>query len=179
MKLVNDYRVRMSHWLYLMIIPLVVYFIVFKQHIYDLTVGGIIFMYWTLFVMFVNRYIKVWMQSKLAGWLKYDAKTQYKTMKPQVIPGKKLTAIDVQKLEGYAVLMIMSANFLAVTASYALLHDAYLTKVLFGGFILSFNIHYSNICRIVKSVEYPKAYFEYNDVSMKIYDTSITKEAVS
>lgn len=179
MKLVNDFRVRASKWLYLMIIPLVVYFIIYKQHIYDLTVGGIIFMYWTLFVMFINRYIKVWLQHKLAIGLEFEPEVMYKTLKPQVIPRKRLTAIDVQKLEGYAVLMVMSINFLAVTASYALTKDAYLTKVLLGGFILSFNIHYSNICRIVKSVEYPNAYYEYNDISMKIYDTPITKEAIS
>jgi len=56
MKLVSDYRVRYTKWVYLMIIPLIVYFLMFNEYIYNLVAGGIMFMYWTLLVMFINRY---------------------------------------------------------------------------------------------------------------------------
>jgi hypothetical protein len=179
MKLVSDYRVRMTPWLYLMIIPMVVYFFVFKQYIYDLTVGGIIFMYWTVLVMFFNRYLKTWLKHHLAEALHFDSEVFYKTFSPKVVPSKVLSAVDVQKLEGYSVLMVMTLNFLAVMVCYSLLKDAYVTRILFGGFILSFNIHYSNICRIYQTVMYPNAEFEYNEISMKIYETSVKHQVLS
>lgn len=179
MKLISDYRVRMTRWLYLMIIPLVVYFFTFKQFIYDLTAGGIIFIYWTFLVMFINRYIKIWLQSHLADFLKIDHDVYYKTLKPKVVPKKLLSSIDVQKLEGYPILLVMSLNFLIVTGLYAISGDAYLTKVMFGGFILSFNIHYSHVCMIVKTLEYPDELFEFNRVSTKIYESTINGHVIS
>lgn len=179
MKLVSDYRVRMTRWLYFMIIPLVVYFLVFKQYMYDLLVGGIMFTYFAFMIMFANRYIKVWLQSRMAGFMGIKHKVYYKTLKPQVVPEDQLSSIDVQKLEGYPVLMVMSMNFLMAVACYAVSKDAYITKLLFGSLILSFNIHYSNICRIAKTVEYPNAMFEYNEISMKIYDTNVKNQVVS
>jgi len=179
MKLVSDYRVRYTKWVYLMIIPLIVYFFTFKGYIYDLVAGGIMFMYWTLLVMFINRYFKVWLQEKLALVLGYQPQAYYKTLKPKVVPQKQLTAVDVQKLEGYPILMVMAINFLVTMGLFALVGPANITQIFFGGFILSFNIHYSSISKIVKTLEYPNAFYEYTTISTKIYDTSVKSHAIS
>lgn len=179
MKLVSDYRVRITKWLYFTIIPLVVYFILFKTYIYDLVAGGIIFVYWTLLLMFISRYIKVWFQNQLEKRMHFEPIAYYKTLKPKSFPSKMVSAIDIQKIEGYPVIMLMAIQIIAIMLSYSALGDVYLTKVLVGGFILSFNINYSNFCYIKKTIEYPNAMFEYNKVSVKIYDTHINGEYVS
>ena len=179
MKLVSDYRVRYTKWVYLMIIPLIVYFFMFNEYIYNLVAGGIMFMYWTLLVMFINRYFKVWLQEKLALVLGYQPESFYMTLKPKVVPRKQLTAVDVQKLEGYPIIMVLAINFLLATGLYAMLGQVYITQILFGGFVLSFNIHYTSISRIVKTLEYPNAYYEYTMISTKIYDTSVKSHAIS
>lgn len=179
MKLISDYRVRMTHWMYLMLLPLVIYFFTFKQFIYDLLVGGIIFIYWTFLIMFLNRYIKVWLQSQLAKLLKFDHDVYYKTLKPKIVPHKLLSAVDVQKLEGYPILLVMSLNFILVMALYALSGDSYLTKMMFGAFILSFDIHYGGISIIVKTLEYPNEKYAYNRISTKIYEGHMDGHAIS
>jgi hypothetical protein len=121
----------------------------------------------------------VWLQSHLANFLKFDHDVYYKTLKPKVVPRKLLTSIDVQKLEGYPILLVMSINFLIAMGLYALSGDSYLTKMMFGGFILSFNIHYSNICMVFKTLEYPDELYEYNRISTKIYESTLNGHAIS
>jgi len=179
MKLVSDYRVRISKWLYLTIIPLVVYFVLFRAYIYDLVAGGIIFVYWTLLVMFISRYIKVWFQNQLEKKMHLDPVVYYKTLKPKSFPTKMVSSIDIQKIEGYPVIVLMAVQIIAIMLSYSALGDVYLTKVLVGGFILSFDINYSNFCYIKKTLDYPNAMYEYNKVSVKIYDTPINGEYIS
>ncbi|MBI9015343.1 MAG: hypothetical protein JEZ08_24125 [Clostridiales bacterium] len=179
MKLVSDYRVRVTKWLYLTLLPLVVYFILFKTYIYDLVAGGIIFVYWTLLLMFISRYIKVWLKNQLEKRMHFEPIAYYKTLKPKSFPSKMVSAIDIQKIEGYPVIVLMAIQIIAIMLSYSALGDVYLTKILVGGFILSFNINYSNFCYIKKTLDYPNAMYEYNKVSIKIYDTPINGEYVS
>lgn len=179
MKLINDYRVRISKWMYLMILPLVVYFFCFREIIYELVAGGIMFMYFTMMVMFANRYLKVAIQNQLAKRLGYLPEVYYKTLKPMVVPTKPLSSIDVQKIEGYPVLLTLSFNFLIALLLYTVLGFDYLGQIFFGGFILSFNINYRNVCLIVKSVQHPNGRFEYNTVSTKIYESIMNKEVIS
>lgn len=179
MKLVSDYRVRISKWLYLMVVPLVVYFFMFKEYIYDLTAGGIIFMYWTLLYMFTSRYVKVWLQKLIETQMSLKPKAYFKTFKPKSIPTEKVSAVDIQKIEGYPVLLIMTIQVILIMLSYSSFGDVYLTRVLTGGFILSFNINYSNFSYIKETLRFPNAVYEYNKVSVKIYDTPLNGEYAS
>jgi len=179
MKLVNDYRVRMSKWLYLTIVPLVVYFFMFKEYIYDLTAGGIIFMYWTLLYMFTSRYIKVWFQKIIETKMSLKPIVYFKTFKPKSIPTEQVSAVDIQKIEGYPVLLIIAIQVILIMLSYSSFGDVYLTRVLMGGFVLSFNINYSNFSYIKETLSYPDAVYEYNKVSVKIFDTPLNGEYAS
>lgn len=170
MKLLNDYRLRFENRMVLYLLPLVFYFYIFKETVYDLVAGGIMFVYLTMITAFINRYFRTIIHYWLCEFKGYGGRLKLKAWHPRSYPEKTISSKETRKLEFLTILVTYMISFLIWISVGILSPHTYLYDVVTGHLILSTMIFYKEYRYINLSFIYPNHSFEYNDRTVKIYE---------
>jgi hypothetical protein len=153
----------------LYIVPLVLYYYLFKTHVYHLTAGGIMFIYLTMMLAFMNRYLREVIAYHVTLKIGLKSHLKLKSLHPRNIPKGSLSSREVRRIEGLSMVLVFCYTVAFFFMSYRVLGDVYQTKALLGSAVLSTMIFWKNIQYMIKTIEYKKHQFEYNSRTLKIY----------
>lgn len=165
----NDYRLRFEAQMVFYLVPLVVYFFIFKEMVYSLVAGGIMFVYLTMITAFLNRYFRTFIHYMLCDIKKYGGRIKLKSWHPRSYPIKALEATESRKLEGLTILITFGLSFVAYLISQVLVPETYFNHMMLGHIIFTTMIFYKEYRYILLTYKYSNHIFDYNERTVKIY----------
>lgn len=169
MKLANDFRLRYHRGMVIFLLPIIIYYMLFKSHIYHLVAGGFIFIYFTILLAFINRYIRVLIHSWTYRRKGYKTALRLKSLYPRSIPLSPVDDKTLRQVEWMTIISTLALPLVLWGIAKWIVPDSYICRALLGDLILTTMIFWKNGQYIIKSFSYRGHVFEYNMRTLRIY----------